>query len=116
MERVSRTIRWQAHRASSAVPGQRASREDRLDVLTAREREVAALIAAGRSNRGIAQRLVVTEVAVEKHVSSILAKFDIRPGEGTHRRVLAVITYLRCSDGDGALSNAPDTERRVASR
>jgi serine/threonine-protein kinase PknK len=69
-------------------------RDDPLAVLSAREREVLALMAEGRSNAGIAQRLWVTEGTVEKHVRSILAKLDLPETEGDHRRVLAVITFL----------------------
>ena len=69
-------------------------REDPLDVLTDREREVLALMAEGRSNAGIAKRLWVTEGTVEKHVKSILGKLRIPGGADDHRRVLAVITYL----------------------
>jgi DNA-binding NarL/FixJ family response regulator len=69
-------------------------RTDPLAELTAREREVLALMAEGRSNGGIAALLVVTEGAVEKHVRSILAKLQLpTSGEG-HRRVLAVLTFL----------------------
>jgi DNA-binding NarL/FixJ family response regulator len=69
-------------------------KEDPLAVLTAREREVLALMAEGRSNAGIARSLWVTEGTVEKHVHSILAKLRL-PGTGDdHRRVLAVIAFL----------------------
>ena len=67
---------------------------DPLDVLTAREREVLALMAEGRSNSGIASRLTVTEGAVEKHVRSILAKLRLPATHDAHRRVLAVLVYL----------------------
>jgi DNA-binding NarL/FixJ family response regulator len=69
-------------------------RNDPLDQLTAREREVLALMAEGRSNGGIARRLVVTEGAVEKHVRSILAKLRLPTTADDHRRVLAVVAYL----------------------
>jgi DNA-binding NarL/FixJ family response regulator len=66
-----------------------------LDELTAREREVLGLMAEGHSNHGIATTLVVTEDAIEKHVSSILRKLDIRGAAGTNRRVTAVLVFLR---------------------
>jgi DNA-binding NarL/FixJ family response regulator len=69
-------------------------RQDPLEVLTDREREVLILMAEGRSNQGIAGRLVVTDHAVEKHVNNILRKLQIRPGPGEHRRVLAVLAFL----------------------
>jgi DNA-binding NarL/FixJ family response regulator len=69
-------------------------RHDPLAELTAREREVLALMAEGRSNNGIADRLYITEGAVEKHVRSILMKLDLPMTEADHRRVLAVVTYL----------------------
>jgi DNA-binding NarL/FixJ family response regulator len=69
-------------------------RDDPLADLTPREREVLALMAEGRSNNGIAHRLYVTEGAVEKHVRSILMKFQLPVTEDDHRRVLAVVTYL----------------------
>ncbi|HEY7754775.1 MAG TPA: response regulator transcription factor [Actinomycetota bacterium] len=64
------------------------------DELTPREREVLALMAEGLSNAGIARRLVVTEGAVEKHVTSIFAKLGLQPAETDHRRVLAVLQHL----------------------
>lgn len=64
------------------------------DQLTPREGEVLALMAEGRSNAGIAEHLVVTEGAVEKHVSNIFAKLGLTPAESDHRRVLAVLAYL----------------------
>jgi DNA-binding NarL/FixJ family response regulator len=67
---------------------------DRLEPLTPREREVLALMAEGRSNAGIAEQLVVTERAVEKHVSNIFMKLDLRADAGDHRRVLAVLAWL----------------------
>jgi len=64
------------------------------DELTPREREVLALMAEGLSNAGIAQKLFVTEGAVEKHVTSIFQKPRLEPAETDHRRVLAVLRYL----------------------
>jgi DNA-binding NarL/FixJ family response regulator len=69
-------------------------RRDPLDRLTARESEVLALMAEGRSNAAIAHRLVITESAVAKHINSIFTKLDLHPGEGDHRRVLAVLRFL----------------------
>jgi DNA-binding NarL/FixJ family response regulator len=66
-----------------------------LERLTPRELEVLALMAEGRSNAGIAQALVLTVGAVEKHVANILGKLRIPPSETDHRRVLAVLTYLQ---------------------
>jgi DNA-binding NarL/FixJ family response regulator len=74
----------------------RASRQAQgLSTLTAREREVLALMAEGRSNAGIAGALVITPGVVEKHVASIFAKLGLPPSEGDNRRVLAVLHYLR---------------------
>ncbi|MFJ1596842.1 response regulator [Streptomyces sp. NPDC088261] len=70
-------------------------RRDPLARLTPREREVLALIAEGRSNAAVARQLVVSEAAVGKHIGNILAKLDLPPADDTHRRVLAVLTYLR---------------------
>jgi DNA-binding NarL/FixJ family response regulator len=69
--------------------------DDPLDELTPREREVLELMAEGRSNHAISEQLVVTERAVEKHVTSIFAKLGLAPAAEDHRRVLAVLTYLR---------------------
>jgi DNA-binding NarL/FixJ family response regulator len=69
-------------------------RDDPLEALSQREREVLALMAEGSSNAGIARRLCVTEGTIEKHVSNILAKLELPGTEDDHRRVLAVITFL----------------------
>lgn len=66
-----------------------------LDQLTPREREVLELMAEGRSNAAIAGALVVTDGAVEKHISSIFGKLGLPPSDTDHRRVLAVLAYLR---------------------
>jgi DNA-binding NarL/FixJ family response regulator len=66
-----------------------------IDELSRREREVLGLMAEGRSNRGIAESLVVTVPAVERHVTSIFVKLGLRPTTENHRRVLAVLEYLR---------------------
>jgi DNA-binding NarL/FixJ family response regulator len=66
-----------------------------LTLLTAREREVLALMAEGRTNVGIARRLYLSERTVETHVTSILAKLDLANSEADHRRVLAVVAFLR---------------------
>jgi DNA-binding NarL/FixJ family response regulator len=66
-----------------------------LDALTAREREVLSLMAEGRSNAAIAKALVVSDGAVEKHVTNIFMKLDLPPDDEQHRRVLAVLAYLR---------------------
>jgi DNA-binding NarL/FixJ family response regulator len=75
------------------------SRTTGLDTLTPREREVLALMAQGRSNTAIADRLVVGLAAVEKHVTNILTKLGLPPDADDHRRVLAVLRWL---DQNGA--------------
>ncbi|MFY9651373.1 MAG: response regulator transcription factor [Trebonia sp.] len=73
----------------------RASRRDTgLGSLTARERDVLALMAEGRSNGAIAATLVISERAVEKYIASIFSKFGLAPSDSDHRRVLAVLRYL----------------------
>ncbi len=68
-----------------------------IDALTARERETLELIAQGRSNAAIGRELVVTLGAVEKHISNIFAKLDLPASDDDHRRVMAVLTYLRAT-------------------
>jgi DNA-binding NarL/FixJ family response regulator len=75
---------------------------DELDRLTPREREVLGLMAEGRSNRGIAETLIVTEDAVEKHVNNLLRKLDITGAPTDHRRVLAVLAFLQRKRSDAA--------------
>ena len=72
----------------------RATRAEPLRRLTAREREVLALMAEGRSNAAIGQRLFITEKAVSKHAAGIFAKLDLAPSDDDNRRVLAVLAYL----------------------
>ena len=76
---------------------ERSRRRDPLERLTAREREVLELMAEGRTNAAIAQQLVVSDGAVEKHVRSIFTKLDLAPTEHDHRRVLAVLQWLGAS-------------------
>jgi DNA-binding NarL/FixJ family response regulator len=73
----------------------RARRDDPIDELTPREREVLELMAEGRSNNAIAEHMTVTERAVEKHVTSIFGKLGLAPAPEDHRRVLAVLAFLR---------------------
>lgn len=75
----------------------RASALARIDELTGREREVLALVAEGRSNRAIAERLVVTPKTVETHIGQIFLKLGLRDVEGEDRRVAAVLAYLRAA-------------------
>ena len=84
----------------------RRRRDDPLEALTPREREVLELMAEGRSNKGIAEALVVTPHAVEKHVTSIFSKLDLGHDRSESRRVLAVLTLLKA--GSPAVSFRPD--------
>jgi DNA-binding NarL/FixJ family response regulator len=70
-------------------------RRDPLRELTPRERDVLALMAEGRTNNAISKRLAVSDGAVEKHISSIFAKLDLAPSSDDHRRVLAVLAWLK---------------------
>ncbi|MEU0844092.1 response regulator transcription factor [Streptomyces sp. NPDC005962] len=72
----------------------RSRKQDVLAGLTPREREVLVLMAEGRTNGAIARQLVVSDGAVEKHISNIFLKLGLSPSDGDHRRVLAVLTYL----------------------
>jgi DNA-binding NarL/FixJ family response regulator len=78
----------------SQLVGRRRPGNDPIDDLTERERGVLALMAEGRSNRAIAERLFITERTVEKHVKSIMMKLKISATQDDHRRVLAVLAYL----------------------
>jgi DNA-binding NarL/FixJ family response regulator len=76
-------------------------RGDALDSLSSREGEVLSLMAEGLSNAAIARRLVVTERTVEGHVRNVLMKLDLPESDDAHRRVLAVLAYLRAGEGKG---------------
>ena len=78
---------------SQLLAGQR--RDSALAALTARERELLALMAEGHSNTAIAERLVVSASAVEKHIGNVFAKLGLPPDDAQHRRVLAVLAYLQ---------------------
>jgi DNA-binding NarL/FixJ family response regulator len=69
-------------------------RDDPLGALTARERQLLALMAEGHSNRAIARQLVLSNSAVEKHIGNVFAKLGLPPDDAQHRRVLAVLAYL----------------------
>jgi DNA-binding NarL/FixJ family response regulator len=75
--------------------GRRRRGDDPVEALSEREREVLSLMAEGRSNRAIGERLFITERTVEKHVNSIFDKLLLPPSPDDHRRVLAVLAYLR---------------------
>jgi DNA-binding NarL/FixJ family response regulator len=79
--------------------GRRRHSASPLDDLTPREREVLAAMAEGKSNLGIAEALVVSEAAVEKHITAIFQKLGIAGKTTEHRRVLAVLTYMRNAGG-----------------
>ncbi len=72
-----------------------------LEALSPREREVLSLMAEGRTNNAIAEALVVTPGAVEKHVSNIFGKLNLAAAGDDHRRVLAVLAFLRATDAAG---------------
>ena len=101
VERLSDAVRRVAEGGSVLDPevvahmlGRR-ERDEPLDELTPREREVLGLMAEGRTNRAIAEHLVVSERAVERHVTAIFGKLGLTTSEGDHRRVLAVLAFLR---------------------
>lgn len=73
----------------------RSRKQDVLAGLTPREREVLGLMAEGRTNSAVARQLVVSDGAVEKHISNIFMKLGLSQSDGDHRRVLAVLTYLK---------------------
>jgi serine/threonine-protein kinase PknK len=91
--RTGPELLWNGVNVTIATSGA-VHREHRVDRLSARERDVLALMAEGRSNLGISRRLWVSEKTVEFHVRSILLRLDIPSGREDHRRVLAVRAYL----------------------
>jgi DNA-binding NarL/FixJ family response regulator len=78
----------------------RRQRNRPLDLLSPRERDVLSAMAEGKSNQGIAQALLISQAAVEKHVTSIFHKLKLDPAQTEHRRVLAVLAYLRGASND----------------
>ena len=101
VERFAESVRQVAGGGSALDPevvagllGRR-RRDDPLEEITPREREVLELMAEGRSNSAIAGQMTITERAVEKHVTSIFSKLGLSPAAEDHRRVLAVLTYIR---------------------
>jgi DNA-binding NarL/FixJ family response regulator len=84
------------------VSAQRQRRESRLETLTGRELEILSLIAEGHSNAAIAEKLVVTKRAVERHINSIFLKLRLRDAEDVSRRVKATLLYLSGDSPDGA--------------
>jgi DNA-binding NarL/FixJ family response regulator len=84
---------------STLMADRRDAGDGPLEALSPREREVLSLMAEGRTNSAIAAALVVTPGAVEKHISNIFGKLELPAAEDDHRRVLAVLTYLRATDG-----------------
>jgi DNA-binding NarL/FixJ family response regulator len=101
LERFAEAVRAVGHGGSVLDPEvvsqllRRRRADDPLERLTARERQVLGLMAQGRSNAAVARELVVTERAIEKHVTSIFGKLELPATEDSHRRVLAVLAYLR---------------------
>jgi DNA-binding NarL/FixJ family response regulator len=91
------SVRRVANGGSALDPEGRRRTTSAVDELTPREREVMALMAEGRSNGGIAAELVVTVAAVERHITNIFDKLGLRPVPADHRRVLAVLEYLKHS-------------------
>jgi DNA-binding NarL/FixJ family response regulator len=101
IDEFAEAVRRVGHRGSVIDPTivsqllHRSRRDDPLEDITPREREVLELMAQGRSNQGIAERLVITERAVQKHITSIFRKLGLPASTDDHRRVLAVLAFLR---------------------
>lgn len=92
LDRINRSRKVSEREVREAMDKE--SLQSALSELSKREREILALMAQGKSNSGIAKSLYITEGSVEKHISNILSKLDLRVGDENHRRVLAVLTYL----------------------
>ena len=92
IKRITKEIKVSERDVREAM--QKESLQPQLSELSNREREILALMAQGKSNAGIAKALYITEGSVEKHISNILSKLELKPGDDNHRRVLAVLTYL----------------------
>jgi DNA-binding CsgD family transcriptional regulator len=97
LERFNRSTKVSEREVREAMDKE--SLQPALSELSKREREILALMAQGKSNSGIAKSLYITEGSVEKHISNILSKLDIKVGDENHRRVLAVLTYLGIQPG-----------------
>ena len=101
IDEFAEAVRRVGHRGSVIDPTivsqliDRGRHDDPLEGITSREREVLELMAEGRSNQGIAERLVITERAVQKHITSIFRKLGLPASTDDHRRVLAVLAFLR---------------------
>jgi DNA-binding NarL/FixJ family response regulator len=101
IDEFAEAVRRVGHRGSVIDPTivsqllHRSRHDDPLEDITPREREVLELMAQGRSNQGIAERLVITERAVQKHITSIFRKLGLPASTDDHRRVLAVLAFLR---------------------
>jgi DNA-binding NarL/FixJ family response regulator len=93
-DKVDLTVDIQAFLAMHSLLLGRRSRSQPLGRLSPRERQVLTLMAEGRSNAAIAERLVVSERAIAKHTSAIFTKLDLPPSDDDNRRVLAVLAYL----------------------
>lgn len=94
----------------------RRARDQRLERLTDRERQVLALIAEGKSNQAVAQTLFVSEASVEKHITSLFQKLDLEPDGHGNRRVLAVLLHLGHDDGQPGSPGGPTSPQNGARR
>jgi len=121
VERFTQAVRRVGRGGSALDPevvaellGRHARRGDPLPTLTRREREVLGMMAEGRSNQAVADALVITARAVEKHVTNIFAKLGLERAPDDHRRVLAVLTFLRTGSASRLESPPSVAPRSVA--